>query len=87
MDLLERALALKKKQESQKIITPEVKIQEEKKIIESEIGKTKVKIAFSEIKLTQDDLWAFHRFLTRKTTRELKKELIPKFIELFKKNL
>lgn len=89
-ELLKKFRAL----ESQKVIIPEV-IQDEKKIIENEIlekylpeiEKTKVKIDFLEIKLTQDDTWFIYKYLTHKGTRKPKRELIPKFIELFKKNL
>jgi len=51
------------------------------------IKKTSQAIDFKNIKITQDDMWFLHKYFTQKGTRESKFELIPKFIELLKKNL
>ena len=86
MSLLEKAL--KRIEESKK-----AKIQEEKKVkIKESIPKEKLPkiregIDFSNMTITQDDLWFLYRLKIGEGTRNKRTILLPKFTEVFNKNL
>lgn len=74
MSLLEKAL--KKIEESEK-----VKIHKEK------LPKIKEDIDFSNMTITQDDLWFLYRLKIGEGTRNKRTILLPKFSEVFNRNL
>ena len=78
MDLLERA---------------KQKLEESKKGIEIQIlkpptaPKIKEDVDFLNMRITQDDLWFLFKFKTGKGTRDKRSILLPKFSEIFNRNL
>ena len=74
MDLLERAK--QRLEESKK-----VKIHKEK------LPRIKEDIDFSNMTITQDDLWFLYKFKIGKGTRNKRTILLPKFSEVFSRNL
>lgn len=82
MDLLERAK--QKLEESKK-----VDIQEAKKIekISKKLPKIREDVDFSNMTITQDDLWCLYTVKFGKGTRDKRAILLPKFSEVFNKNL
>ena len=86
MTLLEKAL--KKLEESKKEIIPKNSTEKSwnsKKTRDKSINETNVD--FSNMKITQDDLWFLYRLKTGKGTRLPRKDLLPKFTEVFNINL
>ena len=70
------------------------KIQEEKKIppkVETKImqksEKSHEQPNWNNLTISQDDLWFLYRLKFGKGTRIKRKELLPKFTEVFNKNL
>ena len=70
------------KQVQDKKILPEVKIIPKKKL-----PKIREDIDFSNMTITQDDLWFLFRLKTGEGTRVKRSILLPKFSEVFNRNL
>lgn len=70
----------KKISKVQKSITP-------KKIDKKSLLQKKLDTEFSNINISQDDLWILYRLKFNKGTREKRSLLLPKFTEVFTRNL
>ena len=80
MSLLEKAL--KKIEESKKLDEIEVE-----KIPKEKLPKIREGIDFSNMTITQDDLWFLYRLKIGEGTRDKRTILLPKFSEVFSRNL
>lgn len=82
---------LKKYQESIKMEEKRIKpITKPKKILSmfpQKISDKSKKDEFSEMTISQDDLWFLYKIKTGKGTRMKKKELLPKFMAVFEREV